>query len=194
MKKNFDTLQPGNIVADMHNPDKRNIEWNIEGEIKVTGWVSMDGTAVRDLILQQVRLHTGQPLWSTTNKMMHVIQETVSGYVCGFSYDMMWGAVCTIQQAPINYRHGGPVVMQTGTHFLRCDTVIRKEAGYPENEQEAYSLFKYEPYGRIAVYAGRLDWACDMARKEIAAHQQKVIDDALGLAAVPRIEQKVSAR
>jgi hypothetical protein len=175
MKKNFDLLQIGAVVADMHSgPSKHDIDWQIEGNVRVTGWVKMEGVAVRDLMLQQVRMQTGQPMWSYTNKLMYVIQETVSGYVCAYMHDMLFGVVCTIQQPSVAHRHGGPIVMQSDTHFLRCDTVIRQEAGYPPAEQEAYSLFVKEPYGRVAVYTGTLAWAMGLANKEIAAHLETI--------------------
>jgi hypothetical protein len=182
MKRKFDSLMPGNIVADMHGRSRSTIDWQIEEDVKISGWVVLEGTAVRNLMLSEVRLATSAPLWSYTNKMMHVIQETLQGYTCGFMYDMQWGVLCTIQLSPIHHKRGGLVVLSTGTHYLRCDTVMRKEAGYPEEEQEAYSLFCRDGDRRIAIYRGTMTWAINLATQEIASQlkeQVKKVDDAI---------------
>lgn len=60
-------------------------------------------------------------------------------------------------------RAGGPLVKDYGTYFLRDDTDIRKSAGCFEDQVEAYSLFRVEPYGRVQVFCGSRDWAIQQA-------------------------------
>lgn len=49
------------------------------------------------------------------------------------------------------------IVKDYGTHFLRNDKEIREGAGL--TPAEAYSLFRREPYMRVAVFAGDIAWA-----------------------------------
>jgi hypothetical protein len=56
-------------------------------------------------------------------------------------------------------RGGGPLIKDYGTHFLRDDTEIRRSAGCFEDQIEGYSLFCVEPYGRVCVFGGNLEWA-----------------------------------
>jgi len=55
------------------------------------------------------------------------------------------------------------IVEDFGSHFLRDDTEIRRNADITPHE--AYSLFRREPYGRVEVLAGPKEWAIAEARK-----------------------------
>jgi len=62
-------------------------------------------------------------------------------------------------------RAGGPIVQEWSNHFLRDDSKMRDYL--PEDEREAYSLFRIEPYGREIVYCGSLQFALESAQKYI---------------------------
>lgn len=64
-------------------------------------------------------------------------------------------------------RGGGPVVKDWGSHFLRDDTEIGRSAGCFGDQEEAYSLFCVEPYGRVIVLCGSKEWAVKQADKII---------------------------
>lgn len=46
---------------------------------------------------------------------------------------------------------------------LRDDFEIRQGVPEFEGREEAYSLFRLEPYGRVEVFAGTRDWAVEQA-------------------------------
>lgn len=54
-------------------------------------------------------------------------------------------------------------------YFLRDDKEIRESApaAFAGMPTQAYSLFRKEPYGRVAVFAGDLSWAIEEALKAI---------------------------
>jgi hypothetical protein len=54
-----------------------------------------------------------------------------------------------------------------GNYFLRDDYEIRKGVPHFMPFEQAYSLFRKEPYGRVMVFAGSLEWAIKQARKAI---------------------------
>lgn len=56
---------------------------------------------------------------------------------------------------------GGRIVKKYDGFFLRDDSDIRREDGF--EPEEAYSLFREEPYGRIEVFAGPEEWAIILA-------------------------------
>lgn len=56
----------------------------------------------------------------------------------------------------IKVRAGRLLVRDWGTHFLVDDTELR-------DGEEAYSLFRVEPYGRVYVYTGPKEWAISQA-------------------------------
>lgn len=60
---------------------------------------------------------------------------------------------------------GGQIVKLWVNHFLRDDSDIRKSSGI--EPEEAYSLFRKSPYGRLHVFAGPRDWAIEQAEMEI---------------------------
>ena len=64
-------------------------------------------------------------------------------------------------------RAGGLLVKDYGAHFLREDRKIRTSSRVFE-ENEAYSLFCVEPYGRIAVYAGPREWVIKKADEKLS--------------------------
>ena len=57
------------------------------------------------------------------------------------------------------------IVVDYGNYFLRDDRKIREDAGMVPGE--AYSLFRRNPYGRVIVLVGPLDWAQREAAKEM---------------------------
>ena len=66
---------------------------------------------------------------------------------------------------------GDPIVRfwHGDQYFLRDDLAIRYgRPCFAENPQ-AYSLFRTDPYGRMAVFAGDLEWAITESEKAIAA-------------------------
>jgi hypothetical protein len=52
---------------------------------------------------------------------------------------------------------GGSIAKEYDGFFLRNDSEIRKGADMEPNE--AYSLFQENPYHRVQVFAGSLEWA-----------------------------------
>ncbi len=72
-----------------------------------------------------------------------------------------------MKEESIAVRAGGPVVKDWGTHFLRDDTEIRKRSGGFDGEEEAYSLFRVNPYGRVEVFRGPKEWALTEAEKHV---------------------------
>lgn len=52
-----------------------------------------------------------------------------------------------------------------GGYFLRDDFKIREQAAI--EPKQAYSLFKKDPYERLVVFAGNLDWAIEETYKMI---------------------------
>lgn len=61
---------------------------------------------------------------------------------------------------------GGPIAKEYDGFFLRTDTEIRKDSEIDPNE--AYSLFQEDPYRRLKVFAGSLEWAISEADKVVA--------------------------
>lgn len=61
---------------------------------------------------------------------------------------------------------GGLIAKEYDGFFLRNDTEIRKESDIEPNE--AYSLFQENPYHRVQVFAGSLEWAVSEADKVVA--------------------------
>lgn len=71
--------------------------------------------------------------------------------------------------APV-MRAGGRLVKDWGTHFLRDDTEIRREATvFDTDEHEAYSLFSVDPFRRVQVFCGSEEYAIREATKLIAS-------------------------
>lgn len=66
---------------------------------------------------------------------------------------------------------GGPIVKDWGGYFLRDDIEIRRGTMVPE---QAYSLFQREPYGRLEVLAGSLEWALERSEETIASFLKTV--------------------
>lgn len=60
--------------------------------------------------------------------------------------------------------HGDIIVKEWPGYYLRDD--LATGCRDPE-DGEAYSLFCLKPYGRLAVYAGRLEWAIKESQKHI---------------------------
>jgi hypothetical protein len=163
MKKNFDNLFPGAWAGQMVNGHtKHAISWEIAEPIRITGYVEMYGLAARDAIEASVRRHNGDPKWCPATKVVYVIQEGTNEYICGFQVGMVWGAILSVEKAPAHWKAGGPVIKDWGSHFLRSDTMLRRDAGYPSGEQEAYSLFRQDEK-RIGTFIGSATFALKRA-------------------------------
>lgn len=64
-------------------------------------------------------------------------------------------------------RAGGWLVREWPGYFLRDDSDLRRD-GRGGVDEEAYSLFRLEPYGRVEVFVGPLGWALERAEKCVA--------------------------
>lgn len=64
-------------------------------------------------------------------------------------------------------RAGGVVVKEWDNYFLRDDSEIRKGDPFSRDQVEGYSLFRIEPYGRVVVFGGSLEWALKQAEQAI---------------------------
>jgi len=71
-------------------------------------------------------------------------------------------------------RAGGWLVREWPGYFLRDDSDLRCDDVTGETE-EAYSLFRIEPYGRVEVFVGKLGWVLGQCERAIA--QEKILDE-----------------
>ena len=74
-------------------------------------------------------------------------------------------------------RAGGPLVKEWDGFFLRDDTEIRRSAEIEPNE--AYSLFRTKPYGRVHVFAFPLEVA--IALSEATILRETIIPEILAM-------------
>lgn len=156
--KQYDNLAPGDWIGEMGGTTKDDIEWYVDTAIRVVGYTDMEGWLARDTIQQCVRKYKGDPNWSASNGVVYVVQTNSDGFICGLQSGLLWGALLKIQRAPFGWKFGGPVIRDWGSHVMRNDRLLRKDAGYPKSEQEAYTLFR-EDGTRMASLTGGINWA-----------------------------------
>lgn len=70
---------------------------------------------------------------------------------------------------------GGPLVKRYGMlYFLRDDTELRSESEEFSGFEEAYSLFRVEPYGRVKVFCCNKDDAIRLADAEVRIRESEI--------------------
>ncbi len=180
MIKNFDELFPGAWAGEMTGSGKDGIQWFVGGELRVNAYVEMRGVFAKETIMACVRRHNGNHRWTPSNRTVYVLQKFGSEIVCGFHVESTWGAIVSSSKAPENWMFGGPIIRNWGTHVMRSDVLLRKAAGYPHLEQEAYSLFRQDG-SRLSTLTGSVTWAMKKCEDIVAKDHVDVLHEAVAV-------------